>query len=420
MYNANFCPITQGLPYYIRQAFPEIPDERVLSPVVSFKYGEEKALEPFILLGETLGSDEKEVRAAFAAALVKQREYAEKAASLGREALAEARRSKRPVIALLGRPYNAFTPDANMGIPRKFTSRGCTIIPFDILPFENEDIFANMYWYYGQQDMKASRLVKNEDNVFVTYITNFSCAPDSFMLHYLKWNMGTKPFLVLELDSHSADAGVDTRVEAFLDIIEGYRSKFTEIASERFDNGLRFLVEKDGLYVKRLSTCEKMPLRGNPRIRAPPAKMGLLSTELLAASLRSAGISARPCRLADTPTLQLARNHASGKECLPPTWCSARRCALRLGAVPQGRDIPALRPRRPPVPAVPGSISSSTRTLQGPAPGQRGGHHARFRQLVQRAGSDFSKHAWWGLVISDYMKDVETSCGPARRIPLRR
>ena len=45
------------------------------------------------------------------------------------------------------------------------------------------------------------------------------------MLHYVKWIMGTKPFLVLELDSHSADAGVDTRVEAFLDIIEGYRSK---------------------------------------------------------------------------------------------------------------------------------------------------------------------------------------------------
>lgn len=24
---ANFCPITQSLPYYIRKAFPEIPEE---------------------------------------------------------------------------------------------------------------------------------------------------------------------------------------------------------------------------------------------------------------------------------------------------------------------------------------------------------------------------------------------------------
>ena len=86
----------------------------------------------------------------------------------GFQALETARGAKRPVIALLGRPYNAFTPDANMGIPRKFTSRGCTIIPFDILPFENEAIFANMYWYYGQQDMKAGTLLKNEDNIYIT------------------------------------------------------------------------------------------------------------------------------------------------------------------------------------------------------------------------------------------------------------
>ena len=72
------------------------------------------------------------------------------------------------------------------------------------------------------------------------FISNFSCAPDSFMLHYVKWFMGIKPFLILELDSHSADAGVDTRVEAFLDIIEGYRH-LKAVKEERYDNGLRFI-----------------------------------------------------------------------------------------------------------------------------------------------------------------------------------
>jgi len=408
--HANFCPITQGLPYYIRQAFPEIPDERVLSPVVSFKYGEEKALEPFIELGGRLGFGEREVRAAFGVALERQREYAGRSAELGREALDTARKSGRPVIALLGRPYNAFTPDANMGIPRKFTSRGCTVIPFDILPFENEAIFANMYWYYGQQDMKASGLVRNEENLFVTYITNFSCAPDSFMLHYLKWNMGTKPFLILELDSHTADAGVDTRVEAFLDIIEGYRSKYAEISAERFDNGLRFVVEKDGLYVRRLSTGEKMPLKDNPRIRLLLANMGRLSTELLAASLRSAGISAEAMPLADVPTLQLARNHASGKECLPSHLVLGE--ALRFfGSKDYRKDEIYLL-------FVP--------TTTGPC--RTGQYFVFYENLFKdlrldnvvvvtldsdnsynELGPDFSKHAWWGLVISDYMKDVETS-----------
>ena len=35
-------------------------------------------------------------------------------------------------------------------------------------------------------------------------------------------------------------------------------------------------------------------------------------------------------------------------------------------------------------------------------------------------GPDFSKHAWWGLVISDYMKDVETSLRACAEDPQRR
>ena len=35
--------------------------------------------------------------------------------------------------------------------------------------------------------------------------------------------MGRKPSLTLELDSHTADAGLETRVEAFLDIVQAYR-----------------------------------------------------------------------------------------------------------------------------------------------------------------------------------------------------
>ena len=175
-----------------------------------------------------------------------------------------------------------------------------------------------MYWYYGQQDMKASVLLKDEPNIFVTYITNFSCAPDSFMLHYVKWIMGTKPFLVLELDSHSADAGVDTRVEAFLDIIEGYRSKIDQIRDERYDNGLRFINNGvDPLHLMDIKNNRKIEIFGNKRVKMLLSNMGRLSSELLAASLRAAGITAEAMPLPDTYTLQMARNHMSGKECLP-------------------------------------------------------------------------------------------------------
>lgn len=418
---ASFCPITQGLPYYIKMAFPEIPEEKYLAPVVSFMYGLEKATEHFVALGARLGFSEKETREAFDTAYKKQMECFDKFTALGKEALAEAREAQRPVIALLGRPYNSFTSDANMGIPRKFTSRGHSVIPFDILPFGDEVIYSNMYWYYGQQDMKAATILKDEDNIFVTFISNFSCAPDSFMLHYLKWIMGTKPFLILELDSHTADAGVDTRIEAFLDIIEGYRSKITAIQEERYDNGLRFINNPgEDIHVKNVFTGEKIPIKNNPRVVLLLSNMGRLSAELVGASLRGLGVNAQTMPVPDIYTLQLARNHASGKECLPSH--------LVLGSALQYLSSDKYRKDEIYILFVP--------TTTGPC--RTGQYFVFYENLFKdlrlenvlvftmdsdnsytELGPEFTKYAWWSAVIGDYMKDVETSLRTCASDPVK-
>ena len=45
--------------------------------------------------------------------------------------------------------------------------------------------------------------------------------------------MGSKPYLILEIDAHTADAGVQTRLEAFLDIIRNYRDGAARAAASR-------------------------------------------------------------------------------------------------------------------------------------------------------------------------------------------
>jgi len=409
--HANFCPITQSLPYYIKKAFTEIPEDQILSPVISFKYGKEKALEGFMELKQQLQVSEEEIEKAFKVAYQKQQEFFDRYHQLGKEALQRARQSKEPVIAILGRPYNSFTKDANMGIPKKFTSRGYSVIPFDMLPFEGADIFDNMYWYYGQQDMKAASLLKDEPNVFVTYISNFSCAPDSFMLHYLKWTFGSKPFLILELDSHSADAGIDTRVEAFLDIIEGYRLKFTQKDEERYDNGLRFINNgKDPIHIYDTVNNKRIEIFNNPKAKLLLSNMGRLSTELLAASLRGIGINAEAMPLPDIYTLQIARSYMSGKECLPSQ--------LVLGSALKYLQSEKYKKDEIYLLFVP--------TTTGPC--RTGQYFVFYENLFKdlrlenvvvitldsensynELGPKFSKYAWWGLVIADYMKDIETS-----------
>ena len=423
--HANFCPITQSLPYYIEKAFPDIDKKRWLPLVVSFKFGEGKALELCCQMTELLGIDVAETQAAFEKAMAKQQAYFAAVQKMGREALEDARKANRPVIAQLGRPYNAFTPEANMGIPRKFTTRGYSIVPFDILPFHDENIFPNMYWYYGQQDVKAASLLKNENNIYLTYITNFSCAPDSFILHYIKWVMGQKPFLVLELDSHSADAGVDTRVEAFLDIIDGYRAKKNEIEAERYDNGWRFISEKKArggfdLRVDNEKTGEKVPIAGNKRVRVLLSNMGAISTEYMGAAVRSLGINAEAMPVATAKTIQIARAHSSGKECVPSH--------LVLGSALQFFFSEKYRKDELYLLFVP-ITTGPCRTGQYYVFYENLFRDLRLENVVvfilsadnsyTELGGGFSKEMWKGLVLSDYLKDIQCALKAVAADPVK-
>ncbi len=409
--HANTCPITQALPYYIIKAFPEVDEKRWLPLVVSFKFGEKKALEHFTTMAAQLGIGEAETKAAFDVAQAKQQAYFDAAHALGRQALEDSRKADRPVIAILGRPYNAFTPEANMGIPRKFTTRGYSVIPFDILPLEDEKgIFPNMYWYYGQQDMHAASILKDEPNVYVTWISNFSCAPDSFMLHYLKWIMGQKPFLVLELDSHSADAGIDTWVEAFLDILDGYRAKKAEIEAERYDNGWKFEYGgAEDLRVVNKKSGEKVPVRNNKRVKLLLSNMGDVSTEFMAATLRGVGLNTVALPVATNKTIQIARSHASGKECVPSH--------LVLGSTLQFIASEQYRKDELYLLFVP-ITTGPCRTGQYFVYYENLFRDMRLENIVvftlsadnsyTELGPSFAREMWKGLVITDYMKDIQT------------
>jgi predicted nucleotide-binding protein (sugar kinase/HSP70/actin superfamily) len=414
--HANFCPITQSLPYYIEKAFPDIDKRRWLPLVVSFKFGDGKALELFCEMTKRLGIDEAETKAAFTVAMAKQQAYFDAVHAMGREALEEARKADRPVIATFGRPYNAFTPEANMGIPRKFTTRGYSVIPFDILPFHDEEIFPNMYWYYGQQDVKAAKLLKKEDNIYLAFVSNFSCAPDSFILHYIKWVMGQKPFLVLELDSHSADAGIDTRVEAFLDIIDGYRAKKDELEAERFDNGWRFISEEKAsgefdLRIDNVKTGENVPIIGNKRVKVLLSNMGAISTEYMGAAVRGLGISAEALPVATNKTIQIARAHASGKECVPSHLVLGSALEFFFSEKYRKDELYLLF-----VPITTGPC----RTGQYYVYYENLFRDMRLENVVvfilsadnsyNELGPGFAKEMWKGLVLSDYLKDIQ--CAP--------
>jgi predicted CoA-substrate-specific enzyme activase len=312
------CPLVQAEPYYLKTTFSELDKEMLLTPVFNFSKGFEKEQRKFVDIAKKLGIDADYAQKAYVYAVQAQKDFHAECAKIGKEFLEELEKNPNEIaIVLFGRPYNAFTKKANMGIPQKFVTREYRIIPHDFLPYQNEETTENMYWALGQIMMKSAQYVKRHPQLFATYITNFSCGPDSFLVGYFRKIMDQKPSLTLELDSHTADAGLDTRIEAFLDVIKSYiEMSKTSVSEEKNQFKLAEVVTEKGNTWVVDSKGEKYALN-HPKVHILIPSMGDLSSRLLAASLRFIGIHATTVPAPTAKELRIGKGYASCKECLP-------------------------------------------------------------------------------------------------------
>ena len=313
------CVFVQGEPYYLKTTFRKEIEEskvKIISPILRMNKSYKQAMDNFINELSKLGISKNLVEDSYINACKKQKEFEAELLVYGKQALDYLDKNKEAFgIVLVGRPYNAFASDVNMGIPHKVATRGILIIPFDMLPLDSK-VDKKIYWAMGQKIMKAAQFIKEKENLFGFYITNFSCGPDSFILGYFRNLMGMKPSLTLELDQHTADAGIDTRIEAALSIMKAYK---TELNSP--------MKALDSKYKKATVIYDKKPRiiasdgveysLKDPKVEVIFPSMGKYSTQATAAAFRSFGINAKALPIPDKDVLLKGKKNALCKECLP-------------------------------------------------------------------------------------------------------
>ncbi|HRX85227.1 MAG TPA: acyl-CoA dehydratase activase-related protein, partial [Phycisphaerae bacterium] len=218
---AYVCPWGQTLPFVLRQS-PALRNwpGRMLCPTLRMRDGLVTIADSMVAVARELGVDQPRARRAFAAALAAQRRFEAAYRQAGTEALAELARTGASGIVLVGRPYNIHDAGVSLSVARKLRELyGVNVIPLDALPLDGvdvRDVNANMFWEYGRRILAAGRIVRDNPNLHIIYITNFKCGPDSFVKSFLTEAAG-RPFLTLQFDGHSNDAGMMTRCEAYLD-----------------------------------------------------------------------------------------------------------------------------------------------------------------------------------------------------------
>jgi len=215
------CPWGQTLPFVLRRAPAFEPHlERFLTPRVTFRMGHAAVGKELRGLGRRLGIARRTLNAALSAAYDAQERFRQALLDAGRRATDALDRAGAAGIVITGRPYNVHDAGVSLSVPRKLRDHyGVNCIPIDCLDTDAVDIrdlHDNMYWEYGRRIIAAARIVAGRANLHIIHITNFKCGPDSFIKHFIRV-AGGKPFLSLQFDGHSNDAGMMTRCEAYLD-----------------------------------------------------------------------------------------------------------------------------------------------------------------------------------------------------------
>lgn len=207
------CPKFCGLPEMIVNSIPNMP--KVISEPMYFT-SNKKLYKWAKKTGGLVTRDKRKISRAFNLALEKQNNF--KSGIRNKEYAIK--------IALVGHPYNIYDNFVNMNIVKKLNRLEVGVITEEytkksIIEEESKKLYKRPFWTFAKNSYGFGVNSLKEGKVKgIIYISSFACGIDSVIIELLKDKIGEFPFMVIKLDEHTGEAGLDTRIEAFVDMLE--------------------------------------------------------------------------------------------------------------------------------------------------------------------------------------------------------
>ncbi|MHB1134926.1 MAG: acyl-CoA dehydratase activase-related protein [Chloroflexota bacterium] len=136
---------------------------------------------------------------------------------------------RRPLsIAVIGHPYNTYDGYITHNLLRRLRSWGVRVLTTEMATDEELDagtlaLAGRHYWTYEDEVIGAAGHYMNSSAVAgVISIVAFACGPDSVMVSQIQRAAklpGANPYLGVTVDEHTGEAGLVTRLEAFIDML---------------------------------------------------------------------------------------------------------------------------------------------------------------------------------------------------------
>lgn len=130
-------------------------------------------------------------------------------------------------IAVVGHPYIINDDYLTSNLIEKLNSRSVEVVTSDMVDDKEIKKAAQVlervhHWTFANRVFgSAAYYAKDETVKGIIYVTPFGCSPDSLMKENMIAQLqNKKPLLTITVDEHTGEAGLITRIEAFLDMLE--------------------------------------------------------------------------------------------------------------------------------------------------------------------------------------------------------
>lgn len=233
------CPKFIGIPYMVNNALEK--GARVISPLIDLSRGKRDWEKTWIEAGTQLGAPPQQAVRALRLAWAAQRRFEElcirnqlvtpeafralnsNGSALGNQQAAAGEETQ--TVAVIGHPYILYD-GFSMDVLTRFTEYGPVLTAEMVPPAELQRQLASVsegerLWSFEAQLLGAAyHYIRNGLVDKLVLVGSFECGPESIIENYIEEEAARHgvPFLLLTLDEHTADAGLATRIEAFMDV----------------------------------------------------------------------------------------------------------------------------------------------------------------------------------------------------------
>ncbi len=129
-------------------------------------------------------------------------------------------------VFLAGHPYNIYDSFANLNLLHKLHKLDIGVVTEERvgrseMAEELTGLIKQPYWFFLIHNFApALALIKRREIDGIVYVSSFCCGTDSVTIEMIRNRIGNFPLLVLKLDEQTGEAGFNTRLEAFREVLK--------------------------------------------------------------------------------------------------------------------------------------------------------------------------------------------------------